>query len=218
MTTELSQIEAILLAASRLSNYDGSPFSAEQIVVAAWLECPRQFGLKGYSDEYPDAHKVVAVLCGAKGLVGRGYLSRNDGLYMLTAAGRRLAMKLSGEPTPPVKGGEKPVYLPAAQDDFLKRRLSAAKHPLKDWTFADAAIWWQLVDDNNNGERVALVSDQLAEISTILAGRRCVLSDGHEVGAEEVAELIELDAALRQRFASHLKLLANRNGKPKEQP
>src|SRR3974390_754266 len=46
--------EKILLAAHQLEQQGQSPFSAEALIVAAWQKFPRTFGLKGYSDQYPD--------------------------------------------------------------------------------------------------------------------------------------------------------------------
>src|SRR5207248_3215404 len=66
--------EKILLAAFELEEQGQSPFSAESLVVAAWQKFPKTFGLKGYSDVYPDSNKVLASIMGVKGLAHRGWL------------------------------------------------------------------------------------------------------------------------------------------------
>ena len=60
----------VLRAAQRLT----PPFCLERLVVAAWQEDSRRFGLRGYESVYPDANAVVVAVSGKYGLVARGYL------------------------------------------------------------------------------------------------------------------------------------------------
>ena len=45
------------------------PFTMSAAVVAVWHEFPREFGLAGYEDEYPDSNKVESLMYGKKGMV-----------------------------------------------------------------------------------------------------------------------------------------------------
>src|SRR5436190_8584249 len=81
--------EKILLAADNLEKQGQSPFAAEALVVAAWQRFPNTFGLKGYTDQYPDSNKVLSSLMGEKGLARRGWLVKmGSKLYALTREGR----------------------------------------------------------------------------------------------------------------------------------
>ena len=81
--------EKILLAAFQLDGEGQSPFSAEALVVAAWQKFPRTFGLKGYSDQYPDSNKILTSIMGEKGLARRGWLAKEgQKLYSLTRDGK----------------------------------------------------------------------------------------------------------------------------------
>ena len=93
MTTiaECTVPEKILLAASELEEKGESPFSAEALIVAAWQKFPRAFGLKGFSDQYPDSNKVLASIMGGKGLTRRSLLVKmGQKLYALTREGRAI--------------------------------------------------------------------------------------------------------------------------------
>lgn len=69
--------EMLLAAAKKLD----SPFTVQDLTVVAWKMFPRTFGLKGHVAEHPDHNRVVAALCGGKGLVARGLIRRrSDGL------------------------------------------------------------------------------------------------------------------------------------------
>src|SRR5438067_9394068 len=77
--------EKILLAAHHLEVQGQSPFSAEALIVASWQQFPRTFGLKGYTDQYPDSNKVLSSIMGAKGLASRGWLLKmGQKLYSLS--------------------------------------------------------------------------------------------------------------------------------------
>jgi len=90
-----------LLAADQLEKQGQSPFSAEALIVAAWQHSPRTFGLKGYTDQYPDSNKVLSSIMGEKGLARRGWLAKmGQKLYALTREGRRASVAASGSQEP----------------------------------------------------------------------------------------------------------------------
>lgn len=238
--TAFSSAELLLMTALRLTNDGFAPFSADNLIVEAWKANAVAFGMKEYI-QYPDTHRAFSCLCGAKGLVGRAWLCRINGRYALTEKGRKYAAQLLGEPqeatrmapgrigavggpTPDLNGGRrlanpgidgKPVRLsPYPYQDALMLRL--LQSPCRDrdvrlLNFADAANWWGI--SNENPEAAEAVSDALRLIADLYIGQGVILSDRREITGHEIASLAQLDAALRARFASHLKLLSNRNGK-----
>src|SRR5207237_3082659 len=95
--------EKILLASFQLEQEGQSPFSAEALIVACWQKFPRTFGLKGYTDLYPDSNKVLSSIMGERGLTRRGWLVKmGQKLYALTREGRHVTARLA-------QGGEAPV-------------------------------------------------------------------------------------------------------------
>src|SRR5438874_8127704 len=110
--------EKILLAAHQLQDQGQSPFSAEALVVAAWQKFPRTFGLKGYTDQYPDSNKVLSSIMGAKGLASRGWLLKmGQKLYSLSREGRQIVHRLKNEDEP--KPAEVVVKPTREQEKFL---------------------------------------------------------------------------------------------------
>ena len=90
--------EKILLAAHQLEEQGQSPFSAEALIVASWQKFPRTFGLKGYTDQYPDSNKILTSIMGEKGLARRGWLAKmGQKMYSLTRDGRQIVKGLMQE-------------------------------------------------------------------------------------------------------------------------
>jgi len=90
--------EKLLVAAVRLSGEGTDPFTAEDLVVAAWQQFPDTFGLQGYADKYPDSNRVLTNIMGStKGLAGSGLIERvGEKTYRLTSAGLAAAGALTG--------------------------------------------------------------------------------------------------------------------------
>lgn len=98
--SEPSNAHRIIRAVERLTRYDKSVFTAEEIVVAAWQNYPEIFCLKGFP-KHPDSNRVLACLMGRTGLVSLGYLRRvGPRLYSLGLT--RLPQELpAARPRPP---------------------------------------------------------------------------------------------------------------------
>lgn len=212
--------EKILLAAATLEDQGQSPFSAEALVVAAWQKFPKTFGLKGYSELYPDSNKILTSIMGEKGLARRGWLSKEgQKLYSLTRNGREAVRSLlEGEETealnvPPA------IKLSRDQEKFLLGLLNATaveKHQqgLKlELTFNDACKFWG-VTDNLRGEaidaRLGKLRSSLSEVEQIIGDIDVELSNGRSVSADETRLLRKVDDYLMERFSRHLTLLRNR--------
>jgi hypothetical protein len=217
--------EMILQAAWDLEQQGQSPFSAESLIVTAWLKFPRAFGLKGYADQYPDSNKVLASIMGGKGLARRSLLVKmGQKLYALTREGRAVVRDLLHE------GGAEEEEEPAAetvkltrdQEKFLLLLLASTavqkydegrKHEL---TFADACRFWGITE-NLHGEaldaRLGKLRESLAELKRTLGNARATLSNGRSVGADEISQTCQVHGYLEDRFARHLTLLRNRSGR-----
>lgn len=97
----LTIVEKILLAAYALEEKGEAPFTAEALIVKAWMSDNGAFGLQGYADKYPDSNRVLTNIMGSKGLRGKGWIEKvGEKQYRLTTAGRRVAQDLSCDKRP----------------------------------------------------------------------------------------------------------------------
>jgi hypothetical protein len=219
IVVELTLPEKILLAAAHLEQAGQSPFSAEALVVSAWQQYPRTFGLKGYTDQYPDANKVLASIMGEKGLPKRGWLVKmGQKLYALTREGRQMVRRLRNEdeplgPLPEV------VALPAELDHLLQGLLGSTavskfrEDRKADLNFADACRFWNITEHLRVEElnsRLKNLSLGLAEMERLAGDGGARLSTGRMVRPEEIVPLVDLHDYLEDRFSRHLALLRNR--------
>jgi hypothetical protein len=211
--------EKILLAAAQLEQQGQSPFSAEALVVASWLKFPRTFGLKGYSDQYPDSNKVLTSIMGEKGLARRGWLAKEgQKLYSLTRGGRDTVKSLlAGEESEEV--AEPAVKLSREQEKFFLSVLSGAavekfQQGLKlELTFADACKFWG-VTENLRGEAVDAKLDRLragiTDVERVIGENDVEMSNGRSISKDEIKLVRKVDDYLMERFSRHLTLLRNR--------
>jgi hypothetical protein len=210
--------EKILLAAYALEEAGESPFTAEALVVSAWKKYPATFGLKSFSDLYPDSNKVLASIMGERGLARRGWLAKvGQKLYSLTREGRQAVRRLKAEDPPPAATG--PIKLSREQERFLQASLASSalskfrEGQERELTFADACRFWGITE-NLTGEtltrRLEQVREELAGLDRQLGLGHCVLTGGRSVAGEDISLLGDLHAHLEQRFRRHLNLLLHR--------
>jgi len=210
--------EKILLAAHQLEQEGQSPFSAETLVVASWQKFPRTFGLKGYTDLYPDSNKVLSSIMGVKGLARRGWLVKmGQKLYALSKDGHQVVNHLlrGGEPPPPALA----VKLSRDQEKHLQALLGSSalekyiENRKPELTFADACRFWGITD-NLHGEaleaRLERTRHLLAEFERLISTGNTELSNGRSVSGEDISQLRTLNDYLEERFARHLNLLRTR--------
>lgn len=217
--------EKILLAAFQLEEQGQSPFSAEALIVAVWQKYPRTFGLKGYDEQYPDSNKVLASIMGEKGLARRGWLVKmGQKLYSLSHEGRRAVRRLlQGEDQPEEVRNDRPIKLSKEYDKLLQglfvtsafEKVREARQ--QELTFADACRFWSITE-NLSGDALDARLDHLraalADIERQMGLGSATLGDGHNVTAEDIAQLCDIHASLLQRFSRHLTLLRNRVVRP----
>ncbi|MGL4554385.1 MAG: hypothetical protein ACRC33_24750 [Gemmataceae bacterium] len=215
--------EKLLLAASHLEEAGQSPFSAESLIVSAWQKFPRQFGLKGFEEKYPDSNRVLAHIMGEKGLPNRGWMVKvGQKLYTLTRDGRQVVRKLiQGEDVPPLtarRAAAAPT-MPKDLDVMLQGLLcSPAYQKLRqgrqdEWTFSEACRFWGLGERSGAAvdPRLDEIQTQLVAAEKLLAAGPQPLGNGVEVSAESAGQLCDLHHQLEQRFARHLNLLRSRS-------
>jgi hypothetical protein len=209
------------MAAHLLEEQGQSPFSAEALIVASWQKFPRTFGLKGYTDQYPDSNKVLSSIMGERGLTRRGWLSKmGQKLYALTREGRQVVLRLQegGEPPPaaaPVRilrDLEKPLLVLLTSTATQK-----FEEGLRDEvTFAEACRFWGITE-NLHGEALTARLDRtraiLADVERILGAGSAELSNGRSVSKDDLNLLAAVHEYLAERFARHLSLLRSRAGR-----
>lgn len=210
--------EKILLAANQLEQEGQTPFSAETLIVAAWQKFPKTFGLKGYTELYPDSNKVLSSIMGEKGLARRGWLVKmGQKLYSLSREGRLVVHRI-------LEGGEAPSpassnKLSREQDRVLLGLLNSAaiekylENRKQELTFADACRFWGITD-TMHGEaldaRMNRMRLQLADFERLVGMSGIDLSNGRNVSLDDIAQLNAVNEYLQERFARHLTLLRTR--------
>jgi hypothetical protein len=219
IVAEYTLPEKILMAAHDLEETGQSPFSAEALIVSAWQHYPRTFGLKGYSELYPDANKVLTSIMGEKGLAKRGWLVKmGQKLYALTREGRLIVRKLRQEKDEPMS--PPPAQALGAEHDKLLQNLLTSSAWSKfregrkvDLNFADACRFWSITEHLEVpilDQRLKQVGLTLREIERQVGSGEAALSNNRKVTAEEINQLGELHDYLEERFERHLMLLRNR--------
>jgi hypothetical protein len=218
---EFTVPEKILVAADQLDKQGQSPFSAEALIVAAWQKFPKTFGLKGFTEQYPDSNKILSSIMGEKGLARRGWLVKmGQKMYALTREGRQVVRRVTLDDEDP--GPSSIVKLSRDQEKFLLGLLDSSavqkfeENRKSELTFADACRFWG-VTENMKGdvldERVEQFEHHLAELDRVFADADSELSNGRLVSAGDVRVLTNIHRYMEDRFDRHLNLLRTRSGK-----
>ncbi|MCS7168237.1 MAG: hypothetical protein RMI91_04890 [Gemmatales bacterium] len=217
--TNLTLPEMILLAAWKLEQQGHSPFSAEDLIVAAWKEFPKAFGLRGYAEQYPDANRVLSAIMGERGLAKRGWLAKvGQKLYSLSRDGQRIAKRIL-EGQEPEEETPASSRLPREQQKLLLHMLDAAAvdkfvtGQTFDLTFADACKFWDL-GEQTTGEAVdrkLQAVEKLLDTAQELATKHGLIIQQREITDSDIELLRKVHRHLKERFSRHLMLLRSRN-------
>jgi hypothetical protein len=211
----------ILLAAKKLEEQGQTPFSAEDLVVMSWKEFPQPFGLKGYTDQFPDSNRVLSSIMGEKGLARKGWLVKmGQKLYTLSPEGHKVIRRLlSGEPPPEEEATVQ--RLPREQEKVLLTFLDSSafekysQNRLADMSFADACRFWGITEHltaDALDERLDLVGKVLDQAHQ-LSKRGSLELGTREVSTKEINRLFDVHEFLQDRFARHLSLLRSRSSR-----
>jgi hypothetical protein len=211
--------EKILLAAEVLEKQGQSPFTAEMLIVASWQKFPSTFGLKGFTEKYPDSNKILSSIMGEKGLARRGWLVKmGQKLYAMTREGRNVVRRVMQQDEEPAPNAEA-ARLSREHERFLKVLFDSSavqkfednrKHEL---SFADACRFWG-VTENMKGDqldkRLEDMDHTLAELDRVLADVDAETTGGRTVSAGDIRVMTNIHRYMEDRFERHLNLLRKR--------
>ena len=209
IVSEATVPEKILLAAHHLEEHGQSPFSAESLVVSAWQKFPKTFGLKGYTNQYPDSNKILSSVMGERGLARRGWLSKmGQKLYALTREGRNVIRRVMMEEEEDAPAGSV-QRMSREHERFLKVLFDSSavqkfednrKHEL---SFADACRFWSITENMKGellDEKLEDMNTTLAELDRILADVDAEMSGGRVVTAGEIRVMTNIHRYMQDRF------------------
>ncbi|MEW5702283.1 MAG: hypothetical protein AB1792_08655 [Candidatus Zixiibacteriota bacterium] len=219
----LSVTDKLVLAASDLERTTGRPFSAEDLVVAAWRMFPDTFGLAGYTADngtlsYPDSNRVFAEIMGSKPIRKRGFLTKvGSKMYQLTESGQMHGRLLQGGSA--VEGAQKAGLSRSLQHELL--RLLNTKVVLKyrsgrreEITFHDACTYWGIsprtsaIDYNGRMENFRGIVDS---VRAALQGREMTIKHGGAtISLTDVDQLVEAHEYLLERFHHEIEFILRR--------
>lgn len=216
--------EKLLLAAADLEAQGTSPFSAEDLVVAAWRRDPEAFGLAGYPDDetgrprFPNSNRVFVEIMGSKPIRKQGLLFKAaPKTFVLTEAGRQRAAALSGRDD---GAGSVKASLPRGTTRDLEKLLSsrAVKKFLDgrrdEITFTDAAGFWGISARSSAMEfsgKTGHVEATLRAAAEHAARGPIALKHGAPpLGARDIKQLLELHEEMFKRFANDIAYIKNR--------
>ena len=221
----LSVCDKLLLAAYGLEASGRSPFTAEDLVVAAWQRFPSAFGLSGYLDAqgkpaYPDSNRVFAEVMGSKPIRKRGLLVKvGRKMYSLTESGRDLAARLSPDAGhdqgSDVQGGKLGVGRDVRAEIvrlLSSRAVSKVKEGRTDaLTFHDACLFWGI----NPATSAIELQGKLANVQGTLdaaereltAGARHLKHGGEAITGDRLGLLQRTHQALLAAFEDEIKTI-----------
>jgi hypothetical protein len=218
---EFTVPEKILLAAEHLDKLGQSPFSAEALIVVSWQKFPKTFGLKGFTDQYPDSNKILSSIMGEKGLARRGWLVKmGQKLYALTREGRSVVRRVMLQDDEETPGSL--IKLSREQERFVLNLLDSSavqkfeENRKGDLTFADACRFWGITENMKGDvldDRIDQARIHLSELDRKLADHDAELSVGRPLTAGDIRVLTNIHRYMEDRFDRHLNLLRSRSGK-----
>jgi hypothetical protein len=223
---KLTAVQMILLAADDLVAAGADDFSEWDLTVAAWNRDRHRFGLRGYSNIYPDHKRVMMEIMGNKAsnpILLRFMEKMRPNHYRLTPLGRVEAGRLRGvESGDPQKGN--------SMRELFDSVSEFAAHPIfarwrdepgepKQWKDAAAFLGVKTERPGESAERFQSVHTVArAAIDWCLAQKMNSLPQGTHrtspsIHMQDLLALQDFLLALKYRFPDYLE--TERNGKPK---
>lgn len=231
MTAEAPKVtvhERLLLAAASLEDQGNSPFTAEDLVVAAWQLDPETFGLSGHADAagrpaYPNSNRVFVEIMGSKPLRKQGLLAKaGTKTFRLTESGRQrvAAIRLRNSGAASAGRSEAKVSFGRETSRKLQRLLAtrAVEKMRSDRddmiTFTDASSFWGI---NPRSSAMAFQA-RLGDVEGILRAAEHAAKvrpirfehGGKAYTQEDIAELLNLHRSMLGRFSSQLDVIRGR--------
>src|SRR4051794_27153169 len=180
--------EKLLLAAAQLDDAGHDPFTAEDLVVAAWRLDPQTFGLAGYpSDDgrpaYPNSNRVFVEIMGSKPIRKQGLLAKSGTkTFRLTESGRQRVQQLQarqGSGDEATATGAKVTFGRETARKLQKLLGTRAVEKLRsgrsdEITFHDASSFWGI---SPRSTAMAL-QGRLGDVEGILAAAQTAVHEG----------------------------------------
>jgi hypothetical protein len=218
MANSLTLEEKLLLVGIELEQNRRSPFSAEDLVIAAWKKFPEAFGLEGYPD-HPDSNRILTRIMGKKGLRGRGWLLKvGEKRYQLTEAGRIASRALLARDQ---EDTSVRASLSRVQKHLLRRLLESKavkKYRLGeagDIIFHDACAFWEI-----SPRSVAnTLKANIATIEAVITAAEKAIREGQGSGMthggagltqEDLKALTATHEFMLEKFTSELSIIRQR--------
>lgn len=198
-----------------LRNYpDG--IKLEDLVVAVWKAHPGDFSLSGHP--HPSDNKVIYMLSGDRGLVGRGFVTRvRQKFYALSSAGLAAVRGM----VPDADDGPVPDFpvLPDRLDKFLRGiftssamdKIDSGKRNLL--TFQDACRFWNISGNmapDHVEERFKTVTKNFNDADIWLEKNGTSRVGRREVNMGTLRALRNVHVYMEDRFEKLLNLLRKR--------
>ncbi|MGH3994446.1 MAG: hypothetical protein ACRDSN_18540 [Pseudonocardiaceae bacterium] len=227
-TPKITVHEKLLLAAAGLEDAGRQPFTAEDLVVAAWRLDPETFGLAGHNDSsgrpsYPNSNRVFVEIMGSKPIRKQGLLAKaGTKKFRLTESGRQRVRELRTSLTE--SNGKPAADAKVSFDRDTSRKLqkllkTRAVEKLRsgrgdEITFTDASSFWGITARSTamtfrarlgDVEGVLRAAEQAAEQrpTRFEHGGRAYTKEG-------VHQLLELHRAMLDNFAEQLDVIRSR--------
>lgn len=225
---QLSVPEKLLLAAYELEERGRKPFSAEDLVVAAWKKFPDTFGLGGHKGEdsqllYPDSNRVFAEIMGTKPIRKRGLLVKvGNKVYQLTETGREharlLLSRLSISPIQKsglardIQRELKRLFTSRATEKYRNGRIP-------DITFYDACAFWGISPRSSaiefNG-RIANFNGILDVARRAIQEKQVTFKHGGEVfSSNDLDDLNGIHHEMLKMFNKEINIISGRTDERK---
>jgi hypothetical protein len=128
--------ESVLLAADNLTNAGKDEFSEWDLTVAAWSLDRTRFGLRGYTQSYPDHKRVMMEIMGQKASspIIRKYMTKvRPNTYRLTAHGRAAVARLRSRGTEPVEETAEPAKTLSVKELYDKLMVYVSRPEFRRW-------------------------------------------------------------------------------------
>jgi hypothetical protein len=198
----------IIEAIYRLSPDKPKMVTYEDIVVKAWQLYPDDFGLRGYSDRYPDAsdiHKPLYNVLKSKGWVKSGPEGAKK--FSLTQFGWEQANSMFGI------GGEQPGAVTAGRTD--RQAKQEIEHLTR--TMAAELFFKDQLDDILDTDFYAFYRTSVRAKPQEFEGRLATVKSALDIGSRTrfpyAVELQNVDEFLREKFAGIIKVKSERKSR-----
>ena len=215
--------DKLVLSAYYLQRDGHSPFTAEDLVVAAWRRYPDTFGLAGYKSSegtliYPDSNRVFAEIMGSKPVRKRGLLTKvGQKMYQLTEAGTHHATLLMHAPK---SNASQKSGLARDMRHYLKRLMESRamckyrEGRFEEITFFDVCAFYGISPRSSAIE----LDGQVANLLGVLDAAKAATGDdtvtfqhdGKRYGENDIESLFAVHEFVHQKFKGELDIIRRR--------